>query len=450
MNMDFGLFQQQSMKLVMTNELRQAIAMLQYSVLDLNDYLHEQQLENPLIELKDNRLREEMERKKYDDISLQKYDYRVRHHYDDDEGYSPIDHVTDGDEGLQDYLLNQIRFLHIDKSLRKIVTYLALSINENGYLLQPITELAEELQEPAAKMEEALAILQSLEPYGVGASSLKECLLIQLRQMEIRDTLAETIVEKHLDLLGKKQFKQIAKEENIDLDEVQYIADFIQTLNPKPGAAFHNEPAKYVVPDVTVKKVKGKYLVFLNDEHMPQMTINRRYAALMEEGEAEVSQYMRRKYEQFQWIKKSIEQRQQTLLSVTNAIVEHQLQFFEKGPEYLQPLTLKEIADIVQVHESTVSRATTKKYMQTPRGLFELKYFFTSTVGKDSGESSSSERVKIYLKKLVDEENKRKPLSDQKLSDLLKEQYGIQVSRRTVAKYRDEMHILSSSQRKRF
>ncbi|MCD8510085.1 MAG: RNA polymerase factor sigma-54 [Bacillus sp. (in: Bacteria)] len=447
MKMDFGLYQHQSMKLVMTNELRQAITMLQYSALDLKDYLHEQQLENPLIELKENHLLEEAVRKK-DDLSWNTIDGKQRNYNDDN--YSVIDHVKDNEGGLQGFLLNQIRLLTIDNQLRKVVTYIALSIDENGYLGHSIEEMAIELQEPVSLIQEALNVLQTLEPVGVGAANLKECLLIQLRQLAIRDLYAEEVVEKYLDLLGKKQFKQIAKQINIDVDEVQYIADFIQTLNPKPGAAFHNEPAKYVVPDVTVKKVKGQYLVFLNNEHLPVMTVNKRYEDLIKNGEAEVSQYMKQKYEQFQWIKRSIEQRQQTLLNVTKAIVEHQVEFFDEGPGHLKPLTLKTIAEKIQVHESTVSRATTKKYIQTPRGLYELKYFFTSTVGKNSDDSASSERVKIFIKGLVDEENKKKPLSDQKLSDLLMDQYGIKVSRRTVAKYRDEMHILSSSQRKRY
>lgn len=447
MKMDFGLFQQQSMKLVMTNELRQAITMLQYSALDLKDYLHEQQLENPLIELKENRLLEEATRKQ-DDLTWNTIDRKQKHY--DDESYSVIDHVSDSGGGFHGYLLNQIRLLTIDNHLRKIVIYLALSLDENGYLGQSVEDIADELDESVAFIEEALQVLQALEPAGVGAANLKDCLLIQLRQLNIRDLYAETVVENYLDLLGKKQFKQLANILQIDVDEVQYIADFIQTLNPKPGAAFYTEPAKYVVPDVTVKKVKGQYLVFLNNDHLPVMTVNKRYEALIKNGEAEVSNYMKQKYEQFLWIKRSIEQRQQTLLNVTKAIVEYQVDFFEEGPGHLKPLTLKAIADKIQVHESTVSRATTKKYVQTPRGLYELKYFFTSTVGKNSDDAASSERVKIVIKALIDEENKRKPLSDQKLADLMMEKHGIKVSRRTVAKYRDEMHILSSAQRKRF
>ncbi|MFA9559557.1 RNA polymerase factor sigma-54 [Evansella sp. AB-rgal1] len=447
MNMDFGLYQQQSMKLVMTNELRQAITILQYSVLDLNQYLHEQQLENPLIELKEKHL-DELEQSNFEKPTFS-HEYTIRN-TEHEESFSVLDQVSAEDEGLQDFLLNQIRFLDIDNTIRRIVTYIALSVDENGYLKQSSEEISEDMKEPIYIIEEAIKALQSLEPYGVGARSLQECLLIQLKKLGIRDLLAEKVVEFHLDELAKKQFKQIAKKVHVDIEEIQYISDFIQTLNPKPGSFFHNEPAKYIVPDVTVKKIKGNYIVELNDEYMPKMTMNSRYEALMKEGDSEVNQYMKQKYEQFQWIKKSIEQRQQTLLHVTKAIVEYQTDFLEHGPTHFLPLTLKQVADTIHVHESTVSRATTKKYVQTSRGVFELKYFFSSAVGKETGESNSSEKVKIYLRRLVDNEEKQKPLSDQRLSDLLKREFGIVISRRTVAKYREEMHIPASSQRKRY
>ncbi|SDZ34843.1 RNA polymerase sigma-54 factor [Evansella caseinilytica] len=446
MQMDFGLYQQQTLKLAMTNELRQAITILQYSVLDLNRYLQEQQLENPLIELKENLIKEE-HFSTFDAVPF----HENKKSPDSEKNYSsPIDFLSDQKQGLHDFLLNQIRLLRLDKSVRKLAMYCACSVDVNGYLTVDADEIASELSEPVSVVREAIQVLQSLEPSGVGASSLKDCLLLQLRQLEQRDLLAEAIVERHLDALAKKQYKAIAKTEAVDLVEVQQVADFIQTLNPKPGSLFHYEEASYVVPDVTVKKIAGDYHVFLNDEYMPKMNMSKQYEFLISTGESEVGDYMRRKYEQFLWIKKSIEQRQQTLLKVAQAIVDHQKAFFDHGPSALRPLTLKTIAEMTNVHESTVSRATTKKYIQTPRGLLELKYFFTSVVGKDSMKAGSAEQVKAYLKQLIDEENKRKPLSDQKLSELLKAQYHIHVSRRTVAKYREEMQILSSALRKRF
>lgn len=446
MNMDFGLYQKQSMKLVMTNELRQAITLLQYSVLDLNDYLHEQQLENPLIELKDKETQEVTQQNISDNTPI--YDYKSKDQAEND--YSPMDHLSEQEEGLQDYLLNQIRLLRLQPEMRRIITYLALSVDENGYLKQTCDEFAEDIKEPLSAVKEGIDLLQSFEPYGVGAFSLKECLLIQLQNLETKDPLTEAIVLNHLDSLAKNQFKKIAKEENVSIEDVQIVADFIQTLNPKPGSLFHYEPARYVTPDVTVIKVKNDFIVRLNEQHMPKMYINVDYEKMMQNKDAETQQYIKQKYDQFHWLKRSIAQRQQTILNVTEAIVRHQHDFFVHGASHLKPLTLKTIAEEADVHESTVSRATTKKYVQTPRGLFELKYFFNSMVGRDSTKSTSSERVKIYMKRLIDEENKLKPLSDQKIAELLKKQVEINVSRRTVAKYREEMHIPSSSQRKRY
>lgn len=448
--MDFGLYQQQSMKLLMTNELRQAITMLQYSTIELNNYLKEQQLENPLIELKEIEFREEIERTNVN-ITTPFYDSKNSANDEEDDDFSPIDHINKHEEGLQDVLLKQIRFLDIDDKLNRVVTFLALSVDENGYITIPLEEIAHHLGKPLQMIEEGLRILQSLEPDGVGARSLKECLLIQLRKLKPRDLLAERIVEKHLQTLGNKQFHKIAKEENISLEEVQGIFDFIQSLNPKPGAIYQQEPTTYITPDVTVKKINGEYFVFLNDQYLPKLTINRQYEALIQNGNKEVSQYMQKKYEHFLWIKKSIQQRQETLYKVTSAIVDAQRSFFEYGPTHLKPLTLKMIATKLNIHESTVSRVTTKKYVQTPRGLFELKYFFTSAVGVNSVTgANSSEKVKAILKEIVDEEDKKKPLSDQKIANVMKEKYQINVSRRTIAKYRDEMNIPSSTQRKRF
>ncbi|WP_147804336.1 RNA polymerase factor sigma-54 [Alkalicoccus halolimnae] len=439
MNMDFNLIQQQSMKLVMTNELRQAITMLQYSVHDLQEYLQEQQLENPLIELKEPDVTKSVEFKEMHRSGISQ-----------EEDVTPLDFLSNKEEGLQDYLLSQLRVLSLSKETYAAVSYLALSTDENGYLEADTRELAEELGEPEEKVSDALALLQQLEPAGVGARSLKECLLLQLERTPVRDRLAERIIENHLQLLADKQFKQIARQEEVDTADVQQAADFIQTLNPKPGAVFYQAPAEYVTPEVFVEKTSKGWSVRLNSSGLPRMFMNRQYQQLLQKKNEEVQQYLKQKQEQFQWIRRSIEQRQETILKVTQAIVEHQHEFLEYGPEFAKPLTLKMIADKLEIHESTVSRATTRKYVQTPRGLYELKYFFQSGIRKETGEGQSAERAKIYLKRLLDAEDKKKPLSDQKLSELLKNEHHIELSRRTVAKYREEMHIASSSRRKRF
>ncbi|SDO40699.1 RNA polymerase factor sigma-54 [Alkalicoccus daliensis] len=439
MNMDFSLIQQQSMKLVMTNELRQAITMLQYSVQDLHEYLQEQQLENPLIELKEPLLEKT--------TSIEKDFFQTA---SSEEEVSPLDFLTNKEDGLQDYLLSQLRVQSISKELYETASYIALCTDENGYLTLTAEDFAAELKEPLEMVEAAIEIVQHLEPAGVGAGSLKECLLLQLKYIDLEDPLAEKIVAEHLDLLAKKQFKQIARLEQVEVIDVQHAADFIQTLNPKPGAVFHQEPAEYVTPEVTIEKIEGRWQVSLNNAGLPKMMINRQYEQLLQNNNEEVRHYLKQKQEQFHWIRKSIAQRQVTILKVTEAIAAYQQEFLEKGVEYLKPLTLKVIAEKLEIHESTVSRATTKKYVQTPRGLFELKYFFKSGIQTQSGEEQSADRAKICLKRLIDEEDKSKPLSDQKLMEKLLDEYTIDLKRRTVAKYREEMHIPSSSKRKRY
>lgn len=440
MNMDFSLIQQQSMKLVMTNELRQAITMLQYSVHELHEYLQEQQLENPLIELK------EPQAERTTPVERE----RFRQNLMQEGSTSALDFLTNADDGLQDYLLSQLGLQQMDKRVSAAASYIALNTDENGYLLQTDEEIASDLQEPVELIGRAVKVVQELEPAGVGARSLAECLLLQLNRLEIRDRLAEAIAADHLDLLADKQFKKIAKLTGAPVIDVQHAADFIQTLNPKPGAAFYREPAEYVTPDVTIEKIEGEWVVKLNHGDLPQMVMNRQYEQLLQSGNEDVQKYLKQKQEQFQWIKKSIAQRQQTIYRVTEAIVEHQKAFLDFGPEYVKPLTLKVIAEKLEIHESTVSRATNRKYLQTPRGLFELKYFFQTGIQKQSGEEQSTEKAKIYLKRLIDAEKKHAPLSDQKISQRLEEEHGIVLKRRTVAKYREELRIPSSSKRKRY
>lgn len=447
--MEFGLFQQQQMKLVMTKELRQAITILQYSVQDLREHLQEVQLENPLIDLVDERDEDPEAVARYEAEVATTREFTKSADDEQDEESSFIDRISGDKKDLQETLLNQIRFLSLSNRDREIVEYIALMIDENGYLTQSVEQLSKEMNEHNDKVHANLAIVKSLEPAGVGASSLSECLLLQLQRLETRDELAEMIVARHLEDLANKKYERIAKALSVRVIDIQTVADFLQTLNPRPGAMFDSELPTYIVPDVTVQKIGESYKVALNEQHVPKIQLNGNYEHLLKKESGDTAKYLNNRYEQYRWLLQSIQQRQQTLLAVSKAIVERQQSFFDEGADALKPMTLKDIADEVDVHESTVSRATTKKYMQTPLGLYELKYFFTSTVGKDSGNATSSEKVKASIKRLVDEEKKAKPLSDQKIADLLKEE-GVYVSRRTVAKYREAMHIPSSSQRKRF
>lgn len=439
------MYQQQSMKLVMTTELRQAITILQFSAQDLTDYLHEQQLENPLIEISDPPMTEEA-RRRTAEVDIPEPG-RIPSGKSGDSDVTALDFLREPEEGLRDHLLHQIRMSEAPDAIRHIMNYLALSLDENGYLEHEIDVYAGELGEEPGDVAEALSELQQLDPPGVGARNLTECLLIQLNGHEARDPLAEAIVRDHLDQLANKQFQKIAKALGVGVEDVEVVSDFLKTLNPKPGAVFHSTPAEYITPDVHVLKTGDELVVKLADGHLPRMTMNREYEQLLQSGGAEVASYMKQKQEQFHWIKRSIQQRQETILNVTKAIVRHQEDFFLRGADYLKPLNLKTIAEEIEVHESTVSRATVKKYAQTPKGLFELKYFFRS--GFTGEGDDSADKVKLYLKRLIDEEEKKKPYSDQKIADLL-EIKGIQVSRRTVAKYREELSIPSSSKRKRY
>ncbi|AOM81978.1 RNA polymerase sigma-54 factor RpoN [Salisediminibacterium beveridgei] len=447
MNMDYGLHQHQSMKLVMTTELRQAITMLQFSTQDLTDYLHEQQLENPLIEIRDPVMYEEVTRRETAD-SFRQLD-RNSGQKRQETNVTALDYLTEPEEGLKDHLLHQIRMMDAENETKQVMTYLALSLNENGYLEHGTDVYAQELNVLEKRTEHALQMLQTLDPPGIAARNLTECLMIQLTQLATKDPLAEAVVADHLDQLAERQFKKIAKALDVGVEDVEAVADFLKTLNPKPGASFHSEPAEYVAPDVHVIDVNGSLHVKLAENHLPKLTMNKQYEQLLSDGGSEVAHYMKQKHEQFQWLKKSIRQRQETILKVTEAIVRHQEAFFLHGAEYLNPLNLKTIAEELDIHESTVSRATSKKYVQSPRGLYELKYFFKSGIAGSDGTGDSADKIKVNMKRLIDEEEKKKPLSDQKLAELLalKE---IHVSRRTVAKYREELSIPSSSKRKRF
>lgn len=445
MNMDFGLYQQQSMKLVMTNELRQAITILQYSTQELVSYIQEQQLENPLLELNE----------KYKDDQINKPDFNYEK-YDgwkvyEGENVSPFDYISKNNGSIQEYLSDQICYLSLTNNEKRIIKYLIYSLDENGYLSINIEEIADHFSVPIQEVLNGVTILQSLDPTGVGARSLQECLLLQLQKLQPRDLIAETVVENYLEMFANKKWKEIAVNLSISIEEVQAVADLIQTLQPKPGSFFNYEPLTYITPDAFIEVVDDEVIISINDSLLPSVSINRHYHHLLKQATDEKAKtYVQQKHQQILWLLKSIDQRQKTLLKVTEAIAKRQKKFFQFGYEFFQPLTLKEIATEIDVHESTVSRVTTHKYVQTPKGLFELKFFFSSSLKGEKGTNTSSLSVKEVIKKIVDQENKQKPLSDQKIVLILEKDYSFEVSRRTVAKYRDELNIPASSMRKRF
>ncbi|MFC5711271.1 RNA polymerase factor sigma-54 [Thalassorhabdus alkalitolerans] len=449
MNLEMGLFQQQTMKLMMTQELRQAISLLQYSTMELSEYLEEQALDNPLIDLMEAK---EKEQPNLEMPVLWQDDHEEYHEKEEREYTSPFDRIPESANKLSDYVQEEIRLMPLSGQKEKLLNYLARNIGEDGYLKATFEEAAESFSVTEEEYEEGVMLLQSLEPAGIGARSLKECLLIQLQRLEPRHKLAETLVEHHLEKLAERKWKDISKETLVSLEEIQEVYDFIQKLEPRPGANFGGEHPGHIVPDVFIEKRSGgEYMVILNDDGLPRIRLNKHYRHLLEgKSNDEASDYAMRKYKQLMWLLKSIDQRQQSLRSISEAILSYQQDFFEKGPSYLKPMTLRDVAEMAEVHESTVSRTTTNKYMQTPHGLFELKYFFTSKIENGSGAETSAFVIKSFIREMVEREDKKKPLSDQKMVDALKSEKGITISRRAVAKYRDELNILSSSKRKRY
>lgn len=434
MNMQTGLFQQQSLKLVMTKELTQAITLLQYSSLDLTKFLEEQTLENPLIEVKQT----DFSRRTKSKVSKESYT-------------NPIDYIEKKETTLYEHLLTQLSYMKVNNEKKRTMEYIIQLLDSNGYLYFPEEEIAKDLNTDAENIESAIHYIQSLDPIGVGARSLQECLLLQLRKLPKRNSLAETIIQDYFEEFAEKSWKEIAKQLDVKLFDIQQIFDFIQTLQPRPGAAFHGGEAQYIVPDFDIQVENGVVIMNMHDSYLPKVSLNLQYYQhFLQEKDSQTQSYLQEKVDQCQWIMRSLEQRKLTLQNVMNEIINRQLDFFLKGPAHLKPLIMSEVAQSLDIHESTVSRAVKDKFVQTPYGIFEMKYFFSRNIQTTGSTDTSSTQVKNVLKQLVDEENKQKPLSDQEIVSILKEEHGILVSRRTIAKYRDQLNIPSSSKRKRY
>lgn len=482
MKMNFNLNLVQTQKLIMTPELKQAIEILQYNAQELNEFIEEELLNNPILEKLSNAAtdQDDVPQVKSDndisDIDVDSdYEYDLDKgvkkeidweemvnyfedarpmgnvSYDFDQEFSYDNFVAD-EETLKDYLLMQLKFANLDKEFYTICEFIIESINDNGYLEINMEDTAEYFNLTMEALETLIRLVQSFDPPGVGARSLKECLLIQMYQQGFEDSLEEILVKDHINDLGEKRFAQIAKKLGETVERVQLAYDYIKSLEPKPGRLFASmRDVRYIVPDVYVEKVKDEYVIAVNEAANPRLQINSFYKAMLKNVERDelTSEYLNKNLQAALRIIKSIEQRRNTIYRVCKAIIEYQYEFFEKGMLYLKPLNLKDIADEVEVHESTVSRAVNGKYIQCPNGLFEIKYFFQSGVKGAGGEGVSSESVKIVIKEMIDGEDIKKPLSDQFLTDELNRK-GINISRRTVAKYRDELNIPPSSKRKRF
>ena len=362
---------------------------------------------------------------------------------------------TSSDVTLQSHLEWQVNLLPLSDTDREIAIALIDGINADGYLGESLEDIQSSLDpELGVELDEIEMVLhriQQLEPVGVGARDLSECLHLQLCQLPAETPMleqAKRLVRDYLELLGSRDFTQLMRRTRLKEDQLRQVVDLILTLNPRPGGEIASGEAEYVIPDVLVRRDGNRWLVELNQEAAPRVRVNSHYASMVKRADNSVDNtFMRNHLQEARWFIKSLQSRNETLLKVSTQIVEHQRGFLEFGEEAMKPLVLSEIAEAVGMHESTISRVTTQKYMHTPRGIFELKYFFSSHVSGDAGEVSST-AIRALIRKLVAAENPKKPLSDSKIAGLLEEQ-GIQVARRTIAKYRESLSIPSSSERKR-
>jgi RNA polymerase sigma-54 factor len=478
--------------------LYQAMELLYMPLLDLEQHLKEQLAENPLLEMDEALDEKEVELKEdtadepmsddevdWEEILLDGFEVGGRRQQFESREYFEPTPVEAQD--LHDHLHDQLRLLSISDRELRLGEELIGDIDDDGMLsctteeavagindwledVRPVVveranaipdeaeraaELAEIEMEFRAyepiEAERMLTVIQGFDPPGVGARDVRESILIQLRQRGEAETLAYRIVEDHFDDLINRHLTDIGRALGVTPKEVQDAADCLGHLDPKPGLKYSADPEQYVIPDLIVEKIDGEYMVFANDTSLPRLRISQSYRDVAKDKRAftgENKEFIAAKLNSANWMIQAIEQRRQTMLKVMNFIVDRQRDFFERGVQYLKPLTLREVADYIEMHESTVSRVTNKKYVQTPRGVYSLKYFFSSGLSTASGEDISARGVRDKIKHLVAEENSKKPLTDQAIVDALKAE-GVQIARRTVAKYRDQLGILPARMRKR-
>ncbi len=459
MKLGYNLNLQQSQKLVMTPELKQSIEILQYSAMELNEFINDALLTNPILEKTDatiqpepkkNELENKMDKIDWNQVSD---DIRIKsktRKYQESSEQVNYDNFVASEITLHDHLLGQLQYTLIDNRLMPVATYIIQCIDSSGYLHMDDNYVMEYFKLDEDTLEELILTVQTFDPVGVGARDLSECLLIQAVYKHIEDKLVYKIITDYLEDVGANRLNKIAKELEVDIDAIKTAIDTIKCFEPKPGRAFASlKDIAYIKPDVTLRKLEHEYVILVNESTAPKLYINNFYKQMLNEASVneKASDYITKKLQAALRLIKSIEQRRNTIYRVVEAILEYQLDFFEKGPIYLKTLTLKTIADKIGVHESTVSRSTSGKYIQCPTGLFELKYFFQSGVATNRGDGVSAESIKIIIKEMIEKEPKEKPLSDQSIS-LEFDKIGVKISRRTIAKYRTELGIVSTSKRK--
>lgn len=467
-----------SQQLVMTPQLQQAIKLLQLSRLELQDMVLHELEENPILEetLEQDEIKEieqiemveqepspleeseqlkevtagsdtnsEMDWESY----LDGYNYSSGESFNDDEERPSFENLLTKKETLVGHLMWQLNLSRFDDEEKAIGTEIIGNIDDDGYLRIPLSEISIICNIPETQVESLLKRIQNFDPPGVAARNLRECLLIQVEQLGMQESIVHFILRDHLKDLETRRYKQIAKALGVSIQDILVAAKIIAGLDPKPGHLFAHEDVQYISPDIFVYKVGDDYVVMLNEEGLPMLRINPYYLDVKtKELDSSTEEYVSEKMRSAQWLIKSIHQRQRTIFKAAKSIVKFQREFFEKGIEYLRPLVLRDVAEDIGMHESTISRVTTSKYMHTPQGIFEMKYFFNSSISITGGDFIASESVKWKIKELIDAEDQRKPLSDQTLSEMLASG-SINIARRTVTKYREMLRIRSSSERKR-
>ena len=473
----------QTQNLMMTPQLQQAIKLLTLTHLEMTNVIAEEMVENPLLEEMDGdgdnkpteedydveRLEmqnQEVESEKFDEPAIiDKGDFDWDNYVSSFESTSSspptmatpdfsetpnYENIVSKNMTLAEHLEWQLRMERLTDAEWEVVRQIIHNINDDGYLVYPFDEI---IAETGHNREDALALLelvQRLDPVGCGARDLVDCLLAQARIAEERSPLLEKIIRHHLEDLQRRDYEKIARETGATVDLIKEKALLLHNFNPRPGRLVASQETHYVVPDIYVHEVGGEFVVNLNDEGVPRLKISQLYKSMLKRSNNDVKarEYVQDKLRSAMWLIKSIQNRQKTIVKVTKSIVAQQQDFFRKGVKYLKPMVLKDVANEIGMHESTVSRVTTNKYMHTPIGLFELKYFFNAGVGgKDGGIDISSEVLKLKIKELIENENPKRPLSDQKLAELLSRE-DVKIARRTIAKYREMLGILSSAKRK--
>jgi RNA polymerase sigma-54 factor len=481
MAMETRLSLRQSQRVVMTPLLQQAIQLLQLSTLELQEVVQKELLENPLLEeLPENPEapeaqdgqpaaeanaapttepitpevppREEEQRGTDDlpfDLTAVMFDDHEERSLvaQEDRDDLPFENMVRSVSSLTDHLDEQLRFATEDPVVRKIGEEIIGNLDEDGYLRAELSEIATRCGVDVATVEPVLAMVQAFDPPGVAARSIQECLLIQLKSDPNPDPVSVEIVEQYFDDLTRRRYPDIARALRLPLDRVMESVEEIMGLEPKPGRRFGGNDSRYIVPDVVVHKMGSEYLVVLNEDGIPRLRVNSLYRSLLRNSGDEAKQYVEQKLRSAVWLIKSVDQRQRTLRKVTQSIVKFQRDFLDKGIAHLKPLSLRDVGEDIGMHESTISRVTTNKYVETPQGLFELKYFFHSGIASGDGEMVSSVSVKKMIQDLLANEDPAKPLSDQEVAQVLKGR-GLVIARRTVAKYREELGILPSHQRR--